>query len=761
MARFELTGKDPSDMQWNRVKGLADDQKHGEKGYVREGKGIFCYKIKNVYGRTLDENSLIDNINRMVDELNLAHPTQPQIEKLDHVWFFGLGGPSDSDVTTKLDHVYQQYVQHKAAIQVTERQGALASLVGNPDEFLNLDPKFKNDPAFRKDALSVNGLVLAHLSDQEKQDLATVEAAYNNNHDSLKLAKELGVGALIKTRPQAFKHAGSDHQNNPRIVEVAYEADHTTLLDAGEQGVIALIKKKPQAFKDAGPTHQNNPAIAKAAFEADPTVPFSENDMIGIVTQDWTLLEHASDDHKNNPKILQAAYQKDNRALAFATEKGLFELMKIEPMAVAVLPSEKQTRDVVLNACSVEPKLIGVLDSRIAQFNPPELAMFFEQRKELIQHCGKAVALILVKENPQRIEQLKTDLKMNPQFVNDAYAANEKVLQYADPGMASKVVEKNGRALEHVSALNKNTAQMVYAACKNDRSAAQFATRKALLDMTEYYPDGFTYLPDNLQKDPEFVAKAFKSPAMRMSILEKDPTQLKNADKATTMQFLGMNEKNALALEHARDEFKKDREVIAAAFGKNRDSLQFGERDTVADIVVQNPKTLAHIGKLREDRNFMLSLPIKAKAKSVDDVKINELFEIAGNDYKKEPRFCRDIFRALQPASPYVVSIYQSLVPPAKDHKVVAKTAFKKDPAVFNGMAPKLTQDPKHVLSLFETLPGGSDHILSTYKALTPELKEDSAIAKAAYMKRQSQELFNEIGPNLKKNSQFLNSIGR
>lgn len=91
MARLELTGN-PGNEQWNRITSgtLQSYQKHGSQGYVREGKGFFCYKIQ-VYNATVDENSLIDNINRMVDELNLTHPAQPQIERLDKVWFFGLG----------------------------------------------------------------------------------------------------------------------------------------------------------------------------------------------------------------------------------------------------------------------------------------------------------------------------------------------------------------------------------------------------------------------------------------------------------------------------------------------------------------------------------------------------------------------------------------------------------------------------------------------------------------------------------------------
>lgn len=116
MTRFQLTG-DSNNIHWNKVtKGtLPPEQKHGEAGYVREGTGWFCYTI-TVHDKTVDKNSLIDYINAKVDLLN-AHrdPSQQQLNNLDHVWFFGLLGPGDQEVATKLDDVYKELIQYKKA----------------------------------------------------------------------------------------------------------------------------------------------------------------------------------------------------------------------------------------------------------------------------------------------------------------------------------------------------------------------------------------------------------------------------------------------------------------------------------------------------------------------------------------------------------------------------------------------------------------------------------------------------------------------
>lgn len=433
MARFELTG-DPNQqngVQWQRVKGLADVDKHGSAGYVRGGT-FFSYEIE-VYDKTLNKNSLIDNINKMVDDLNLSRPVP--LDRLDHVWLFGLLGPSDEDVKTTLTNVYKEYVQNKNAAAAAERQSALHSLVSNPDEFRNLAPKFKNDLAFLKDAVQLNEVVLKGLPAADVQ-------------------------SLVHDHPHWLQFAIDDHRNDKAIVDAAYNADPASLQHAERQGVIHMIEKYKDAFKHAGA-------------------------------------------HKEDSVIIYTAYIHHGET---------------EP---------------IFDACIKSPAITIEFDTQLVQIGDAFVLKLYQAQPEIIKHCGKGVALILVKHHPELLKEVKR-IHKDFQFLKDACKANSKVLEFLEKDPVIELVVDNPDLLLHAGKLLEDREFMF-----------ALPVRAGIRKTDDFKIEGlFKNAPPKFQQNTTFISLIFQA------LPEKSPCVIS-------------------IYKSLADAVKKDRDITAIALAKN------------------------------------------------------------------------------------------------------------------------------------------------------------------------------------------------
>lgn len=583
--RLQFGANEDGTFKWNTIqaKDIKKGEAHGEHGNIRKGTGLFSYKV-TVEGEKVDKNSVIKAHNREIDVLNQYRADGQKLKKLDKAKFFG--GPSNDDVRTAVKDLYAAKILHK-----TERDTALESLKNNPAGFLHLEEGFKNDEAFIKDALGVNGLILEHLTETQRNTESFVRAAVSQNGNAIQYASAVFknnngiVDAAIAKSPEAL--ALLNMQQVIRIVsQDGLKLQHASDNDKDTNEVVhPAVTQNGMALQFASEEQQVDRETVLKAYDQKPeSLQFAGRNLVaGLVSGDTSRFQYAHKDHRNDLDIVRDVTDQDMSLLQFAGKDAVLARVREDGTRISSASADHQKDyDIVKAAYDKNHSSIANI-----------------QDKDVIRRLVQEYGL-------NAVQYLHPNHRIDQDILHHAFTADPKQLKNQDVNFVKMMVELdsrrladaskeavraivsvNGMMLEHASQADQNDSEIVRAAFAKDKGSLQFAGKDAAAKIIEEQGfDALQYAHINHQQDLMQIA------------FRHDPDMLKKMNTGDVIRFLSTN---GMALQLAGDIHQNNINVVRAAYENKKESLQFAKTERVIELIQEKKEAFQFAGDKHRD----------------------------------------------------------------------------------------------------------------------------------------------------------------
>ena len=311
---------------------------------------------------------------------------------------------------------------------------------------------------------------------------------------------------------------------------------------------------------------------------------------IDLVQKDGMALERLDEWLRDNDEVVAVAVEQNGLALQFASER-LRNKQSIVSYAV-------QNNGLALQFASEDRRNNQGPAYDAFRQNPEAKAFFGDQ----LRSNSRLLLALVTKEDCSILAIADPRLTNDDNFMGQMIETNGSAVKYAGRELILKLVQVEGRLLEHVNPAFQDDPEIVEAATNQNPDAFRYASRRLVLERVGI--DGLTleYASREFRDDVEIVSAAIGQNrdalqfALKNAILALVPR--KNGKFTNREAVLALVKEDGLMLREASDELREDAVIVSSA-------------------VIQNWEALGYVNPQLRDNQMILSIAMEADPRAL------------------------------------------------------------------------------------------------------------------------------------------------